>query len=304
MASSISPAVCGPAFRRRCAAIVRIAGPGHLHGFGIGVGVELLRTTLWDAVVRCRRTAARADRPGHRRRVERPASSRSRRASRTGSRLAVELVDEGDDRNVAQAAHLEQFARRASMPFGRVDHHDGGVDRSACGRCLPKILVARRVEQVEDAIAIFERHHRSDDRIPRSRSMPIQSGARLAAVLRLARTSPAKLDRAAEQQQLFGERRLAGVGMRDDRECAAAGDRIGAWRAGRSNQPSLRRSRPRWANNPSPVSVANTTEGKNGLISLRRAMGPESRRPFPPSRGFRRHGMVAGDKGIDGRRTG
>ena len=88
----------------------------------------------------------------------------SRRSN--GSRaLAVHLVDEGDDRDVAQPADLEQLARARLDALGGVDHHDGRIDRGerAIG-VVGEILVARRVEQVEDAVAIFEGHHRGDDR--------------------------------------------------------------------------------------------------------------------------------------------
>jgi hypothetical protein len=40
-------------------------------------------------------------------------------------RLAVHLVDEGDDRNVAQAAHFEQLQRLRLDALGGVEHHDG-----------------------------------------------------------------------------------------------------------------------------------------------------------------------------------
>ena len=59
--------------------------------------------------------------------------------------------------------------------------------------------------------------------MPRSRSMPIQSD-RVRRRSPFARTEPGELDRAAGAQQALGQRGLAGVGVRDDREGAAAGD--------------------------------------------------------------------------------
>ena len=56
--------------------------------------------------------------------------------------------------------------------------------------------------------------------MPRSRSIFIQSERVLHAVL-LGLDLAGKLDGAAEQQQLLGQRRLAGVRVRNDRECAA-----------------------------------------------------------------------------------
>ena len=129
--------------------------------------------------------------------------------------------------NVAQAADLEQFAGARLDALGRVDHHHRRVDRGqrAIG-VLGEVLVAGRVEQVEDAIAIFEGHHRGDDGNAALALDAHPVGAGLAAV-GLGAHLAGELDRAAEQQQLFGERGLAGVGMRDDGEGAPTRDRAG-----------------------------------------------------------------------------
>ena len=62
--------------------------------------------------------------------------------------------------------------------------------------------------------------------MPRSRSISIQS-ERVCTRFSLRLDLAGELDGAAEQQQLFGQRGLAGVRVRDDREGAAAGDRLG-----------------------------------------------------------------------------
>ena len=152
--------------------------------------------------------------------VERQRSAAISSSSSNGSRrLAVHLVDEGDDRHVAQAADLEQLAGLRLDALGRVDHHDRAVDRGqrAVG-VLGEILVARRVEQVEDAPVILERHHRGGDRDAALALDLHPVRARAPRARRAPCTSPGQLDRAAEQQQLLGQRRLAGVGVRDDRE--------------------------------------------------------------------------------------
>ena len=109
--------------------------------------------------------AAAADRPVHRRGVERQRLLDLVEQVERIAALAVHLVDEGDDRDVAQPADLEQLAGARLDALGGVDHHDGGVDRGqrAVG-VLGEVLVARRVEQVEDAAVVFEGHHRGDDR--------------------------------------------------------------------------------------------------------------------------------------------
>ena len=134
--------------------------------------------------------------------------------------LAVHLVDEGDDRNVAQPADLEELAGARLDALGGVDDHDGGVHggQRPVG-ILGEVLVARRVEQVEDAAAVLEGHDRGHDR-DAARLLdrhPVRAGA---AAVALGAHLAGKLDGAAEEQQLLGQRRLARVRVRDDGEGA------------------------------------------------------------------------------------
>ena len=168
--------------------------------------------------------AAAPDRPVERRGVERQRLLDLVEQVERIARLAVHLVDEGDDRDVAQPADLEQLARARFDALGGVDHHHRRVDRGqgAVG-VLGKVLVARRVEQVEDAAAVFEGHHRGDDRDAAFALDAHPVGAGLAAV-GLGPHFAGELDRAAVEQHLFGQRRLAGVRVGDDREGAPARD--------------------------------------------------------------------------------
>lgn len=136
--------------------------------------------------------------------------------------FAVHLVDEGDDRNVAQPTDLEQFQRARLDALGGVDDHNGRVDRRqrAVG-VVGEVLVAGRVEQVEDIVLVLEGHHRGDDRNAALALDLHPVGTGLDLVL-LGLDLAGKLNGATEQQQLFGERGLAGVRVRDDREGAAA----------------------------------------------------------------------------------
>src|SRR5690606_24156944 len=137
--------------------------------------------------------------------------------------LPVELVDEGHDRRVAQPAHLHQLDRAFLDALGHVDHHQRAVHRGehAVG-VLAEVGVAGGVEQVDDAPGVRELHHRGRHRDAALllQRHPVRSGA-AGGLARLDRAG--ELDRAAEQQQLLGQRGLARVRVRDDGERAAQG---------------------------------------------------------------------------------
>jgi hypothetical protein len=168
-----------------------------------------------------------ADRPGDRRGVERQLLLDLVENLEGIAAFAVHLVDEGDDRDVAHAAHLEQLQRARLDALGGVDDHHRGVDggQRSVG-VVGEVLVAGRVEDVEDIAVIFEGHHRGDDGNAALALDLHPVGPRMNAVL-LRLDLAGELDRAAEQQQLFGERGLARVGVGDDRKCAAARDFAG-----------------------------------------------------------------------------
>ena len=137
--------------------------------------------------------------------------------------LAIDLVDEGDDRHRPHPAHLEQLPRLRLDPLGGVNHHDRRIHRRQRAiSILREILMPRRIEQVEGQALAFKGHHRTGNRNPALlldlhpiRPRPPRRPARL--------DLPGKMDRAALQQQLLGQRGLARVRMRDDGKGAAAG---------------------------------------------------------------------------------
>ena len=167
---------------------------------------------------------AHADRPAHRRAVDAEhrldlLEQRHRRAH-----LAVHLVHERDDRRRAQAAHFEQLDRLRLDALRRVDHHHRGIDRGQHAiRVLGEVLVPRRVEEVDRVALVVELHHgaRHRDSALLLHLHPVRRRVPPA----LARLDGAgELDRAAVEQELLGERRLAGVRVRDDRERPALRD--------------------------------------------------------------------------------
>ncbi len=200
---------------------------------GLGAAALQEAHAAGGEIVGAEKIAAAADRPGHRRGVERQRLFDLVQKLERVAALAVHLVDEGDDGNVAQAADLEQLSGPRLDALGGVDHHDGGIDRRqrAVG-VFGEILVARRIQEVEDQALEFERHHRGDDGDTALAFdlHPVGTGV---APLALGLDLPGQIDRAAEQQELLGQRGLAGVRVRDDRKGPPARDFRGERRTGR-----------------------------------------------------------------------
>ena len=145
-----------------------------------------------------------ADRPVHRRGADAKDLFDLAQELQRLARRAVHLVDEGEDRDAALAADVEQLARLRLDSIRRVDDHHGAVGggEGAVG-VLAEVLVAGRVQQVDlpplvgkledgrgdrDAALLLHRH-------------PVRGGVALV----LARADgPGELDRAPVQQQLLG----------------------------------------------------------------------------------------------------
>jgi hypothetical protein len=79
--------------------------------------------------------------------------------------FVVELVDEREDGDVAQGAHLEQLDGLGLDALGAVDDHDRGVGRHerAVG-VFRKVLVAGGVKDVDAFALVGELQHRRGDR--------------------------------------------------------------------------------------------------------------------------------------------
>jgi len=165
--------------------------------------------------------AAHADRPAHRAHVQRQRVGHFVEQREAVTPFAIDLVDEGDDGDVAQPAHLEQLARLRLDALGGVDHHHGGIHRGqrAVG-VLGKILVPRRIEQIEGDPVPLEGHDGAGhgnaalllDLHPVGSRAPVRPAGL---------DFPGQMDRAALQQQFLGQRGLARVGVGDDGEGAA-----------------------------------------------------------------------------------
>ena len=209
--------------------IVEAAGLHHLALEFAAVALGQQQAVV-DQIVYSFELPAHPDRPGHRRDIEREQVGDLVENLEHLAAFAIDLVDEGDDRHVAQAAYFEQLARLALDALGRVDHHHGGIDRGqGTIGIFAEILVPRRVQQVERHPVPLEGHDRTGDGDAALLFdlHPVRSCApRSATRLHLS----GEMNRAAEQQQLFGQRGLAGVGVGDDRKGTAARRYIGGSR--------------------------------------------------------------------------
>ena len=141
--------------------------------------------------------------------------------------FAVHLVDEGDDRNIAHAANFKQLARLALNPLRRIQHHHGGIHRGqgAIG-IFRKILVAWRVQQVEDHAVTFKSHDGGRNRNPAILFNFHPVGTR-APRIALGAHRAGKLNGAALEQQFFGQRGFARIRMGDDGKAPPAGGFFG-----------------------------------------------------------------------------
>ena len=91
--------------------------------------------------------------------------------------------------------------------------------------------MAWRIQQIDNAVTIRELHDRRRYGNPPLLLQRHPVGRGMAAGLTTL-DRPGELDRAAEQQKLFSQRRLAGVGMRNNRKGSPPGDLlldIGHW---------------------------------------------------------------------------
>ena len=135
----------------------------------------------------------------------------------------VQLVDEGQYRQPAGAAHLEELERLRLDALGRVEHHHDAVDcQERPVGVFAEVLVARRVEQRDMVPVQLELERGGADRNAALllHLHPVGDGV----PLRPASPNGARqLDGSGVQEQFFGQRRLARVGVGNDGERAAPG---------------------------------------------------------------------------------
>ena len=125
---------------------------------------------------------------------------------------------------MAQGADLEQLDGLGLNALCRIDDHDSGVrcHQGAVG-ILREVLMARGIQNIDALARVVELQHRGGDGNTTLflNVHPVGHGV-LGALLALDRAC--LIDGSAVQQQLFGQRRFAGVGVADDRKRPAALD--------------------------------------------------------------------------------
>ena len=135
--------------------------------------------------------------------------------------FAVELVDEYDDRGIAHAAYLHEFAGLGLDTLGHVDHYDNAVDsRKSAVSVFGEVLVTGCIENVDLIIAVIETHDRSGNR---NAALlfdlhPVGCG-RFFDLVRFHGTGD--MDSTAEKKQLLGQSGLTRVRVRYDGEGAS-----------------------------------------------------------------------------------
>ena len=78
--------------------------------------------------------------------------------------IPVHLIDKGKNRNFTHNTNLEQLTGLSLHTLGRINHHHGGIRRhQRTVGVLRKVLVPRRVQNIDAEPAIFKlQHGRSD----------------------------------------------------------------------------------------------------------------------------------------------
>ncbi len=134
------------------------------------------------------------------------------------TRRPVELVDEREDRQPVTPAHLEELAGLTFDAVRRVDdHHDAVRSNEGAIGVFAEIVMAGRVDQRQSVSLQLELERRGRDRDAALLLERHPVRRRLAPVLTSA-DGASEFNRAGVQQELFRQRRLARVGMRNNRE--------------------------------------------------------------------------------------
>ena len=174
------------------------------------------------AVINALEVSVNADRPVHRARADAEHLLDFLHQFKRIPARAVHLVHECENRNRAQTANLEQLDRLFLNALGIIDQHHRAVrgdERSI--RILGEVLMTGRIQNVDPIAVIIKLHRRGRDR---DAALLFDFHPVRSCVARgFARLDGARLpNRAAVKQELFRQRRFAGVRVRNNCEGAPA----------------------------------------------------------------------------------
>ena len=145
--------------------------------------------------------------------------------------FAVQLVAEGQDRQIAQPADLKELLRLAFDTFGPVNHHHRRIHgRERAVRVFGKVRVTGCIHQIEAELLKIERHGRGGNGYAPVLFHLHEIGS-CAPCLTLCPHLSGHLNGPAIKQEFLGQRRLARIGVRDNRKGPAAGNFGGQFRA-------------------------------------------------------------------------
>ena len=118
-------------------------------------------------VINALKVATHANRPGHRRTLDIQYRFNFIHHLNGITDIAIHFVDESEDRRGAQTTHFHQFNGAILNTFGAVDHHQGRVNRrKRTVGIFREVFVTRCIQQIDDAAAVGELHHRGRYRDP------------------------------------------------------------------------------------------------------------------------------------------
>ncbi len=197
-----------------------------IFGFGAFVTVAggVDNDVVVGQVVHALEVAVATDRPGDRRGLDLQHCFDFVEQLDRVADVAVEFVDEADDRRVAQAADVHQRDGARLDALTAVEDHQGRVHRGqgAVG-VFGEVFVARGVEQVDHVIAIRELHdRRGNGNTPLFLHFHPVGGGMAVGFAGFHRAG--HCDRLAHQQELLGDGGFTGIGVGNNGESAAFRD--------------------------------------------------------------------------------
>ena len=179
---------------------------------------------LFLAVVNALELDAFAERPIDRKRTDAEDAFQFIEQIQRRPRRAIQLVHESENRHATTTADLEKLARLRLNALTRVDHHHDRIHRREHAvSVFGKVLVPRRIEQIDRVTPVFKLQN---SRADTDAAFPFEfhpiGGRRPLVFPRSHR--PSQLHRSPVKQQFLRQRSLTRIRVRDDRKRAAAVD--------------------------------------------------------------------------------